>query len=66
MSLRSWWRNENYDRETMRRFREEHPEWLVSDGEAARSFTYQIFALGEAVKDLRRELAKLIDPEGGE
>jgi transposase len=64
MSLRSWWRNENYDRETMRRFREGRPEWFkVPDGEVARSFTYQVFALSEAVKDLRRELAKLIDPE---
>jgi hypothetical protein len=47
----------------MRRFREGRPEWFkVPDGEVARSFTYQMFALSEAVKDLRRELAKLIDP----
>ena len=64
MSFRSWWRNENYDPETMRAFYQTHPEWSdTPDDEVAQSFAFQAFAFGEAVREFRRELAKLIDPE---
>ena len=61
MSLRSWWRNENYDQEAMAKFYLTHSDWRDEPPEeVAQSFTFQAFAFGEAVREFRRELAKLI------
>lgn len=55
--LRSWWHNENYDQEHMRRFREARPDLDdLPDERVARLAQFQWFAAGEAVREFGRIL----------
>lgn len=57
--FKAWWRNENYDREYMRRFREQRHDWDdLPDEIVAQSLDFQWFSAGEAARDLWRELTK--------
>ena len=55
--IRDWWVNANYDRDHMKRFYETHPDWSDLPPEiVATSFTFQIFAVGEALKNVWAEV----------
>jgi hypothetical protein len=48
----------------MERFYEARPDWSDLPPEhVAQSFAFQAFAFGDAVREFRRELAKLINPK---
>ena len=52
--FKAWWRNENYDREHMRRYRERHPELSdLPDALVATLVGFAWFSLGEAMRDMR-------------
>ena len=51
--LLRWWRNENYDPDHLRRFRDDYPGWWdIPDEAVVRSVTFAVAALGYGVGDL--------------
>ena len=55
-----WWRNENYDREHMRLFRESRPEWSeIPDETVAQTINFASFVVDKAFGELRRSIRKV-------
>ena len=56
-TVKDWWRNTNYDRDTMQRFYQDRPEWSDLPPEAvARSLTFQAYAAGGAFSKIGRQI----------
>jgi len=63
--FKSWWNNENYDREHMRRFREQRHSWDdLPDHIVATSMEFQVFAFGVACRDAWSEIKKALGVPG--
>ena len=51
--FRRWWRHENYNREDMRRFREENPDWnSLPNAVLAQTFASQALELRRRFEEL--------------
>ena len=63
-ALQRWWRNANYDRDTMDKFYRARPEWSdLPPEDVANTFAFQAFAFGEAVRQLGRNVLDVLTGE---